>query len=768
MLAQTTTTTEVYWQTWRHLSTDHPLGDGESDPGGSTVVLQGRNAAGTVHTLHSGNANGFGLDGDLVELGYYKTSSNAPNAGGSGSLFTGTWTPLTSKTTIGHKHDVGFENTAGEFYFRTLYSQGSGASNKNNAITNFMETSDDYDIVNDAPSGLDTEIGRLNTATTARLGIRFYDIGQSSNGGGTAADKTTGTTMYNTIMAAGWNWSDTGSDVIMYMELTDTGQEFEFQNDGTDGTNAYDTYVKVGTGSGVTVNAEGGTYGNYVTSLTYLGEGDTLNLNTTGSAILSGLDITNTGTGITDNGNGQMVTLHSAAGNTGNEAYSYAGSIAGDTSVFKTGTGEQIITGTINVTDSTGFLNIKEGELTLAPRNGISQSFEYVEGASATTLNLDNSADGDQTLVLGFSATTASKDYQGTVDLTGSGSSTTVQVGTTTNGSSYNLEQVFSGKVTGDGSEQLIKSGEGRLKLSNSGNDFTNGNVNTSVIINDGTLVASHANALGGANNKIVINKGKLDLEGGISLANTSIQGSNSGKSMVGGDGTFSAITVGSGTNEINAISPGRGISSSLSPSNHQAAGGIDGAAANAMGDLTVTTLVLNDGAVFDWEISDFNSGANQSTFNDEFDVLNFGTLTFGSGAVIDMNIFSLASNGTAGAVAGLGVHSGNDGILFLNGGAHSNITWGGTNLAEGSWTNASAYFNVNDHPYNYHNGNIHGGWAAWYNGSGDFYLRYSAVPEPSTYVMVTGLLLLPGFRLFRRFRKGFGNSSEEENSSSS
>ena len=184
LLAQTTTTTEVYWQSWRHLSTDHPLGDGESDPGGSTVVLQGRNAAGTVHTLHSGNANGFGLDGDLVELGYYKTSSNAPNAGGSGSLFTGTWTPLTSKTTIGHKHDVSFENTAGEFYFRTLYSQGSGASNKNNAITNFMETSDDYDIVNDTPSALNTEIGRLNTASTARLGIRFYDIGQSSNGGG--------------------------------------------------------------------------------------------------------------------------------------------------------------------------------------------------------------------------------------------------------------------------------------------------------------------------------------------------------------------------------------------------------------------------------------------------------------------------------------------------------------------------------------------------------------------------------------------------------
>jgi hypothetical protein len=278
-------------------------------------------------------------------------------------------------------------------------------------------------------------------------------------------------------------------------------------------------------------------------------------------------------------------------------------------------------------------------------------------------------------------------------------------------------------------------------------------------------LVAAHANALGPSGNTILINKGKLELEGGISLANTTIQGSASGKSMVGGDGTFGAITVGSGTNEIKAISPGRGISSSLSPSNHQVTLGTGGAAANAMGDLTVTTLVLNNGAVFDWEISDFNSGANQSSFNDEFDVLNFGTLQFGSGATIDLNIFSVASNGTAGAVAGLGVNAGNDGIVFLNGAAHSNITWGGTTLAEGSWSDASAYFDVNDHAYNYHNGNIHGGWSTWYNGSGDFYLRYSAVPEPSTYVMVTGLLLLPGFRLFRRLRKGFSNSEEDENS---
>ena len=86
------------------------------------------------------------------------------------------------------------------------------------------------------------------------------------------------------------------------------------------------------------------------------------------------------------------------------------------------------------------------------------------------------------------------------------------------------------------------------------------------------------------------------------------------------------------------------------------------------MGNLTVTNLTFNDNAVFDWEISDFNSGANQSSFNDEFGALNFDTLTFGSGAEVDLNIFSVASNGSAGGVANLGVHdhTTNDGIIFL------------------------------------------------------------------------------------------------------
>jgi len=52
---------------------------------------------------------------------------------------------------------------------------------------------------------------------------------------------------------------------------------------------------------------------------------------------------------------------------------------------------------------------------------------------------------------------------------------------------------------------------------------------------------------------------------------------------------------------------------------------------------------------------------------------------------------------------------------------------------------------------YNSHNLNE---WNVWYDGSGAFYLQYSAVPEPSTYMMVTGLLMVPGMSYVRRLRR--------------
>ena len=200
------TTTTVYWQTWDQADAFNP-GD---DPGGSTTILKGYNAAGaSLSALYNGS-DGQSQNGDLIELGYFDTGSAASTNTDSTGLFVGTWTPLTAKTTIGHKASSGFESVAGEYYFVTKFTQGS--ANINNALTNFAQSSP-YGISDDTPANLNQSIGRLDTATNsgsstyARLGVRFYDISPNSSTGGLT--KVNGTTRYNTIMADSWQWGDT-------------------------------------------------------------------------------------------------------------------------------------------------------------------------------------------------------------------------------------------------------------------------------------------------------------------------------------------------------------------------------------------------------------------------------------------------------------------------------------------------------------------------------------------------------------------------------
>jgi hypothetical protein len=50
--------------------------------------------------------------------------------------------------------------------------------------------------------------------------------------------------------------------------------------------------------------------------------------------------------------------------------------------------------------------------------------------------------------------------------------------------------------------------------------------------------------------------------------------------------------------------------------------------------------------------------------------------------------------------------------------------------------------------------------WDVTYS-SNAFHLNFSAAPEPSTYIMVTGLFMLPGYRWIRRFRKGLNPKQE-------
>lgn len=788
----------IYVQTWDQVDN---LGNSDADPGGSTTLLKGLNAAGGSAAALWQGSGATAKDGDLIELGYYKLNAGTPNNSGT-NLFAGTWTPLTTKTTIGHVYDTtGWSDTskAGEFFFDATFTRNTSNVYSGTASINSQSDSP-HPISNDTPPGLggtlDGNLFDLDFASDAggggnshqiRLGIRFYDISAGNNVGwnGTnssgTAGKTNTATRYQTIMHSGndWKWDqiagDNSADMYMHLHANDGSADsnlvFEFDNSDAFSANL----SKVGTGDTRIVNDD------YVATIAYHdGSGD-LNLANggLGSAVVSGF----AGSGDVDGANdANHFTIHSAAGNTGNDAPNFSGNIYQDSStstdltIMKTGAGEQVLSGNVNASDSnngsaSAFLDIQEGTVILKPGSSKTQKIEYLTGAGSGTrsLTLDNTSEATQAIELGFANTSTTQTFSGTVALEGSGSTNTIKVvsSTTPNEANYGKEQVLSGIVSSTANNSLTKSGLGRLMLSGD-NTFDGGA--TDVIIKDGTLVAAHADALGGASTAVRIDKGKLEIgdgnNGAVTLhSGTTITGSAVGKSVVGGDGTITNLTIGSATSEVDVVAPGRGISSSLSStSSQQQVTLATGGAAKAMGDLTVTNLTLNNGGVYDWEITDFTGSAGTG-----FDVLKFGSITFGSGASdsFAVNAFSVASNGAAGAISNLGNHDGGgNGILFLDSvnNQHSDVTWSHANhtLTSGSWQQSS-YFDVDSRAYNYHNGNINGGWGVWYNGSGDFYLRYSAVPEPSTYVMVTGLLMLPGLRFLRRFRKGVNDQENEK-----
>ena len=745
--------TFIFWETW-----DQLIGQGPpaSDPAGSTVILKALTNAGDSPSPLVADSDGTTHTGDLIELGFFV---NAAGAAESSTRFKGTWKPITSKTTIGQKYG----STAvpdGEFQFKTMFTDDGGSSGNNLlALTgNPSATADTLYIGDDQPTDILANIDLLNATSNAFIGVRFYDISTAGNpptpSGTDGATKVNGTTRYNTIMDAAWMWPGKAAKEVISLHDSDGGVdnsvEFEFDN-----TAAYTANLaKVGTGNTRVENDD------YVATVTYHDGSSNLALNTIGSSVISGLSGSGT---LTDNGSGKTLTLHSRTGNTVADAYSFGGTITGDTTVIKTGEGEQKLTSTLSVSDTTGFVYIDDGIFNLAPSStGVTQSMEYL--TSATSLGstdpifaLDNDNGADQTVTFGLtdsSHTSTDREFKGKVYLSDSGTNT-LKVSSNTASGDYAKTQILSGVISGSsggtaqaGSAKLKKTGKGRLELSGA-NTFNGG-----VDIDDGTVVAGHDDSLGSGT--ITINKGKLEVSSGVTISET-IQG-GSGKSLIGGDGTVSSVTIGSGANEIDYLSPGQGISSSLSPSQKQVGLG-NGAADDAIGSFTATTLSLQGGGVYDWEMQDFDG----TTGGTDYDVMNFTNLSFGSSSDrFTINIMGIkSSDGTEGAPDNLASIWGKsrqttNGFKFLTdgGGSGGGITWGAWNAG-----NIDDYFEFrfDDLAYNASNNGQYNqwgqDWSVYYN-NGDFYLQFSAVPEPSTYIMVTGLFMLPGFRMFRKWRK--------------
>jgi autotransporter-associated beta strand protein len=501
------------------------------------------------------------------------------------------------------------------------------------------------------------------------------------------------------------------------------------------------------------------TYWNGSSDLTIAGSNqDTILSGASGSANISG-------------GNDNLLTLNTNGVGTTSNSYTLTGNIqdtgaTGGLKILKVGTGEQVLTGNVNmVSDTDSHVIIGEGTLTLKSSSN-QQQFEYFTGPG--TLKLDNSNNASHTVSIGLANTSAKQTFAGNVELAGTNTYNALNVG---GGelSGFDKHQEFSGVVSGG--EKLVKTGSGKLTLSGN-NTFSGG-----VTIADGggtkdggILVASHNNALG--TGTTTIEHGKLAIAGGTTVT-TTIQGQASNnnsnmKSIIGGgvgnsvgvidNGSGTRINIGSGDGEIDVLSPGMAHASSMSngtsdyqvvAGNHDASGTDD--LTLSIGTIQIDKIGLKNGGVFDWEITDF---AGNNADGSDWDVLKFDDLVFSESDSFDINIYSLASNGSAGGVSVDGSNhlysskTGSSGFKFME----WTTSGSGWNNAPGSARVVNG-FNINSDNWAVANNFYYGDWSVWYE-SGSFYLQYSAVPEPSTYFMVTGLLMLPGYNFLRRIRK--------------
>ena len=157
------------------------------------------------------------------------------------------------------------------------------------------------------------------------------------------------------------------------------------------------------------------------------------------------------------------------------------------------------------------------------------------------------------------------------------------------------------------------------------------------------------------------------------------------------------------------------------------------------------------DGATFYWDFSKADNYDYPSSATSNFDVWNIGTL---------------AKNGGNLTISFQGQESG-FGTGNLTGDYKDQMNY--STLTPGYWFNDVVTVNALGDTFS--SGDVvlantpgSGTWSAWvedggtsvslrYDGS--FPAGYSAVPEPSTYVMVSGLLAMPLWRILLRFRKG-------------
>ena len=142
-------------------ASDPGLDTGESQDG--IGLLKALNAAGTTPTALFGDATAdTTYNGDLIELGFFKDLGDDGAIGGeddtaSSTAFKGLWTPLTSKTTIGHDASIitsmvpiptttEYTIPNGEFGFNVVINNNNSPKDDDTAYINPGGASTNYSI----------------------------------------------------------------------------------------------------------------------------------------------------------------------------------------------------------------------------------------------------------------------------------------------------------------------------------------------------------------------------------------------------------------------------------------------------------------------------------------------------------------------------------------------------------------------------------------------------------------------------------------------
>ena len=323
--------------------------------------------------------------------------------------------------------------------------------------------------------------------------------------------------------------------------------------------------------------------------------------------------------------------------------------------------------------------------------------------------------------------------------------------------------------VAGGGANVVVKEGDGRLELAGDNSGFTG-----TFRLDDGTLVLNKDVAM---TNDVDVRAGKIAIgangsRAGLTTAN------GTGKTMIGGTGTYTGdITIDDAYaaqtfRELDpGIGPGASLSNTTSP--WQVAQGIDPDGGGAADFDNIGTFTVDgdfdwgNGGIYNWEISDF--GGSAGTDWDLFKFNSTNPVDFTQGEKYTIRIFGITpttySGGVPGTAGGEGVPAnwdyttrefeflaapGSGGFRYDDGGG------GGPVAVADGYTFDTGFFDIDDTQFNWLAQDWNGVWNVKYksgSGSGSLYLVYSAVPEPSTYVMVVGVFFLPIWNFLRRRR---------------